>query len=181
MRTPKLFAFSKEVLKNLMSPPATLDYPKETAHYPKRMRGHIRIDITQCISCTLCARSCPSQALSVDREAGTWVIDRFACIQCGNCVHVCPKHCLFMEQGYPAPAVEKKSERFVRPKAEQRLPQASAACVFCTLCAQKCPKQAIRVDREKRCWQLDEKACVGCGLCVKSCPKQCIEMKTKEC
>ena len=139
MRNPKLFSFSKEVLKNLISAPTTLDYPKEPSHYPKRMRGHIRIDIDQCISCTLCAQNCPPQALSVDRNKGTWTIDRFDCIQCGNCVNVCPKHCLYMEQGYTAPASQKQIETFTRPQKETLYPHAGDACVYCTLCAQKCP------------------------------------------
>ena len=177
MRNPKLFSFSKEVLKNLISAPTTLDYPKEPSHYPKRMRGHIRIDIDQCISCTLCAQNCPPQALSVDRNKGTWTIDRFDCIQCGNCVNVCPKHCLYMEQGYTAPASQKQIETFTRPQKETLYPHAGDACVYCTLCAQKCPKQAIQVDRSAKRWKLDKTACVGCGSCARSCPKQCIEMK----
>lgn len=49
-------------------------------------------------------------------------------------------------------------------------------CVYCTLCAKKCPQEAIVVDREKKAWTLDEEKCVGCGLCEMSCPKKAIEM-----
>lgn len=177
MRRPRLFSFTKDVLKNLVSPPVTLDYPKEATHYPKRMRGHICIDIDQCISCTLCAQNCPPRALSVDRAKGTWTIDRFDCIQCGNCVHVCPKHCLSIVPGYTPPDTKKHRETFTRSKAEKTIPHVGDACVYCTLCAQKCPKQAIQVDRSAKRWELDEQLCIGCGLCAKNCPKQCIEMK----
>ena len=51
--------------ENMTSPPVTVNYPEEPAIYPQRMRGHIRIDIDQCISCTLCAQNCPPRAITV--------------------------------------------------------------------------------------------------------------------
>lgn len=131
MRKIRLFAFTREALKNMVSRPATINYPDEPAVYPQRMRGHIRIDISQCISCTLCAQNCPPRAIQVDRDAGTWTIDRFDCVQCGSCVNVCPKHCLYMEQGYTPPETKKHTETFARPKQERKLPQADEDCVFC--------------------------------------------------
>lgn len=177
MRKIRLFAFTREALKNMVSRPATINYPDEPAVYPQRMRGHIRIDISQCISCTLCAQNCPPRAIQVDRDAGTWTIDRFDCVQCGSCVNVCPKHCLYMEQGYAPPETKKHTETFARPKQERKLPQADEDCVFCGLCARKCPKQAITVSRPDKQWQVDESLCVGCGLCADTCPKTCIIMK----
>ena len=44
MRKIKLFSFTREVLKNMTSPPVTVNYPEEPAVYPQRMRGHIRIE-----------------------------------------------------------------------------------------------------------------------------------------
>ena len=177
MRKIKLFSFTREVLKNMTSPPVTVNYPEEPAVYPQRMRGHIRIDIDQCISCTLCAQNCPPRAITVDRAAGTWTIDRFDCVQCGSCVNVCPKKCLYMEQGYTPPDTKKHTETYTRPKQERKLPQASDYCVFYGLCARKCPKQAITVSRPDKQWQVDEQKCVGCGLCADACPKKCIVMK----
>ena len=107
------------VLKNLFRSPATTRYPFEPADFPERMRGHVRIQIGDCITCGLCMRSCPSDAITVDRKAGTWTIDRFDCVQCGSCVNVCPKKCLFMEKGYTQPDHMKKSETFTKPKEEK--------------------------------------------------------------
>ena len=50
-------------------------------------------------------------------------------------------------------------------------------CVYCTLCAKKCPQEAIRVDRKEKIWELDEEKCVECGICAGACPKKAIEMK----
>ena len=112
----KLFPFAGTVMKNLFSKPDTTGYPYEPAHYPERMRGHVEIRVEDCISCGLCVRSCPPGALQVDRAAGTWTINRFDCVQCGNCVQVCPKKCLAIVPGYTAPAAQKASETFTRPR-----------------------------------------------------------------
>ena len=110
MEKPRMFTFAGRVIKNLFKKPATTQYPFEPAAYPDRMRGHIRIEIENCITCGLCMRSCPSQAIRVDRKAGTWTIERFDCVQCGFCVATCPKKCLFMEKGYTEPDILKKEE-----------------------------------------------------------------------
>ena len=134
----------------MFSKPATTGYPFEEAHYPERMRGHVEIRVEDCISCGLCARSCPPGALQVDRAAGTWTINRFDCVQCGNCVNVCPKKCLAIVPGYTEPAAQKASETFTRPKAPDAAPAGKAGgkpendaskCVYCTLCARKCPPE----------------------------------------
>lgn len=116
MEKTKVFTFAGRILGNLFRKPATVAYPFEPAEYPERMRGHVSIRIGDCISCGLCARSCPSLAIQVDRKAGTWTISRFDCVQCGSCVASCPKKCLFMEKGYTEPDVVKKTETFTRPQ-----------------------------------------------------------------
>lgn len=80
------------------------------------------------------------------------------------------------EKGYTMPDTQKNTEIYVRPVKKQQFPQAKEDCVYCGLCAKKCPKQAINVDRTQKLWQLDKNACVGCTLCMKTCPKHCIEM-----
>lgn len=49
-------------------------------------------------------------------------------------------------------------------------------CAYCTLCAKKCPQEAITVDRPNKTWTLDKEKCVSCGICVESCPKKSIAM-----
>ncbi len=186
MKKTRMFTFAGRVIGNLFKKPATTQYPFEPAEYPERMRGHIRIEIENCILCGLCMRSCPSRAIRVDRKAGTWTIERFDCVQCGFCVATCPKKCLFMEKGYTEPDILKKSETFTKPKEEKKETAAAAGgkpvldeekCVFCTLCAKKCPQEAIHVERKEKVWKLDEEKCVECGICAGACPKKAIELK----
>lgn len=186
MKKARMFTLAGRVLKNLFREPATTQYPFQPVEYPERMRGHVVIKIEDCITCGLCMRSCPSQAIKVDRKAGTWTIDRFDCVQCGSCVLACPKKCLFMEKGYTEPDIMMKSETVTKPQEEKKEEAAAAGgkpvvdtekCVYCTLCAKKCPQEAIQVDRKEKIWKLDEEKCVECGICAGACPKKAIEMK----
>ena len=52
--------------------------------------------------------------------------------------------------------------------------QDASKCVYCTICARKCPAGALTVDRAAKTWTLDEDLCVGCGTCAEACPKKCI-------
>ena len=84
----------------------------------------------------------------------------------------------------PAPAAEApKAAAPEAPAAEAPKPrddgkpvQDPAKCVYCTICARKCPAGALTVDRAAKTWVLDEDVCVGCGTCAEACPKKAIIM-----
>lgn len=50
-------------------------------------------------------------------------------------------------------------------------------CTLCTLCAKRCPTNAIEVDRDKRFWAISHLNCIQCGYCIAGCPKKCLVMK----
>ena len=176
----------RRVIKNLFKKPATTQYPFEPVEYPERMRG-ISGSKSRTVSPAGCAwRSCPSQAIRVDRKAEHGRSNALTVVQCGFCVATCPKKCLFMEKGYTEPDILKKSETFTKPKEEKKEAAAAAGgkpvmdaekCVYCTLCAKKCPQEAIHVERKEKIWKLDEEKCVECGICAGACPKKAIELK----
>ncbi len=112
MEQIKFNPFAGTVLKNLFRKPATTAYPFEPVEYPERVRGHVEIDTGSCIACGLCMRSCPSDAIRVDRAGESWEIARFDCVQCGNCVNVCPKKCLRIVAGYTEPDAVKKTDTY---------------------------------------------------------------------
>ncbi|MBF0442319.1 MAG: 4Fe-4S binding protein [Oligoflexales bacterium] len=53
-----------------------------------------------------------------------------------------------------------------------------AKCNDCSLCAKKCPMEAIILSGERHEVNLDR--CIGCGACVPSCKKGAIKMREKK-
>jgi len=51
-------------------------------------------------------------------------------------------------------------------------------CVYCTVCAKKCPTGALLVNRAQKKWAIDRLRCITCGYCVEACPKKSLEMAT---
>lgn len=110
-----LFQMGKTIMKNLLSRPATLMYPKKLAKVFATTRGHVESDINRCIFCGTCQRKCPTVAICVNRDARTWEIDRFRCVACGCCVDVCPVKCLRMETNYMEPTLEPGMKTLMKP------------------------------------------------------------------
>lgn len=189
--------YVKQALANLFKPPVTSKYPLEPKKFCAGDRGRVINDVSQCILCGMCERSCPAGALTVDRKTGTWKINPFSCIQCGACVEACPKKCLSMDPHYAMPALE-KSEIVLQAiqkegKAEVRKEVQTAAstlsmddrshivnnvmkCIFCGMCERNCPAGAITVDRRNRTWRINLEACVNCGTCIDNCPRKCLSL-----
>jgi formate hydrogenlyase subunit 6/NADH:ubiquinone oxidoreductase subunit I len=110
-----LFQMGKNIMKNLLSRPATLMYPKKPAKRFPSTRGHVENDINRCIFCGTCQRKCPAVAICVNRDARSWEIDRFRCVACGCCVEVCPVKCLRMDSDYVQPTYEPGMKTSMKP------------------------------------------------------------------
>ena len=129
-----------------------------TATYFKKKQTGKLAQGEECVYCTLCAKNCPEEAITVDRDARTWTLDESKCVKCGTCVSKCPKKCLHFEE------------------AEEGVVFNADNCVFCTLCAKKCPVEAITVDRNAKTWEINRETCIKCGACVKACHKKTLSM-----
>ncbi len=64
----------------------------------------------------------------------------------------------------------------VQPRDDGKPVNDPSKCIYCTLCAKKCPQEAITVDRKAKTWELNEDDCVCCGTCQSVCPKDAIIM-----
>ncbi len=64
----------------------------------------------------------------------------------------------------------------VRPRDDGKPVNDPSKCVYCSLCAKKCPMGALTVDRAAKTWTLDADKCIACGTCMDACPKKCIIM-----
>ena len=93
------------------SQPQPMNFSHAVHMNPEKVDGvEGETEIEKCIFCTLCAKKCPTDALEVDREKKTWVINRMRCITCGACVDVCPKKCLIMDNCYMEPQLIQEKE-----------------------------------------------------------------------
>jgi len=50
-------------------------------------------------------------------------------------------------------------------------------CIFCSICATKCPSQCLHVDKTAGTWECEAYACVNCGVCVENCPTKSLSQK----
>jgi ech hydrogenase subunit F len=124
-------------LKNLVSRPATRLFPIEVRAPFRGARGHVEVDLATCLFCGLCARKCPSVALSVSKEKRTIVIEHLRCIACGVCVDACNQDSVRMEvapirvytraEGGPNGTWPKGREQLVGPPAPPRPAPAAPA------------------------------------------------------
>ena len=81
-----------------------------------------------------------------------------------------------VEMAPPAACGDEPAPEGPKPRDDGLPVNDPAKCVYCTLCAKKCPAGALTVDRAAKTWTLDEDKCIACGTCHDVCPKKCIIM-----
>ncbi len=149
----KFMEYAPEAIMNLFRPPVTTTYPVKPATYPERSRGHVEIEVDDCIGCSMCVRCCPSNALAVNKLKGTWTINRFDCVACGYCVEKCPKKCLQIVPGYQTPEPQKAEATYTKsPEVlaeEERKRKEAAAKAAAARAAAKAKADIGKADSAK--------------------------------
>lgn len=151
------FKLGRMTLRSLFKKPETVLYPVEKRYEPEGLKGHIEVDIKNCTMCGVCQKRCPTGAITVDKEAGTWTINRFDCIQCRTCVRDCSFGCLTMLPTYQKPSTDKYSVTETKPepteeeKAEKARKEAEkAARVKAALEAKAAREKAAKESQDSQ-------------------------------
>ena len=62
------------------------------------------------------------------------------------------------------------------PKTRGHIEVHIESCNFCTICAHRCPTNAIVANKKDRVWAIDHTLCILCGNCVDDCREHCISL-----
>ena len=137
----------------------------------------LTFNLGSCTFCANCADFCPKKAITLTGDYHMIATKDEDLIVTGSFVKKAPA-----PKAAPAAkpaegaAADAAPASEVKPRDDGKPVNDPSKCVYCTLCAKKCPAGAIEVDRAAKTWTLDEDKCVACGTCAATCPKKCIIM-----
>jgi electron transport complex protein RnfB len=103
-----------------------------------------------CIGCRRCEKTCPFDAITMDR--GLAKIHPDKCTSCGLCATVCPTDNI---------------DDLVDIRYKVRIDETT--CVGCTKCVEVCPVEAISGEK-KSPHAIDAEKCISCYQCLEACP-----------
>ena len=106
------------ILKNLFTGYATRLYPVQIREPFDKARGQIRFIEDKCIMCGLCARVCPSVAITTDKKKNELIFYPLRCIVCEVCVHACPSDAIELLFKWRAPFYNKPEELYKSTRLE---------------------------------------------------------------
>ena len=129
-------------------------------------------DLGSCTFCNTCADFCSRHSIELTPDYHMLGIEEGDLIVSGTFVKKAVK------KPAPKPAAAAPAAAAVpgtiKPRDDGKPVQVPSKCVYCTICARKCPGEALTVDRKEKVWKLDEDKCVACGTCADVCPKNAI-------
>ncbi|MGD2066477.1 MAG: 4Fe-4S binding protein [Candidatus Bathyarchaeota archaeon] len=113
----RLPALIKDMGSCLFKKPFTEQYPFVKVQAPEGYRGRHTFDPEKCISCGLCERDCPANAIELIEVSGKrmphFYLDR--CIFCYLCEEGCPRKAITLSTNFEMSTTETK-ELLVTPK-----------------------------------------------------------------
>lgn len=123
-----------------------------------------------CIGCTACARVCPTEAITGDKQV-MHVIDPTLCIDCHACTRVCPTTAIMDQDGAFLPRMPKRSD-WPKPVVYEDL------CSGCSFCVDICPRDCLELVGGGPMIGVSALVrpndCVSCRQCEEVCAKHAI-------
>jgi formate hydrogenlyase subunit 6/NADH:ubiquinone oxidoreductase subunit I len=115
LRLPRMI---REIASSLLKSPFTREYPKVKVGVPEGFRGRHILYPERCISCGLCERDCPANAIKLvetaDKRLPVFHLD--LCIFCFQCADSCPRSAIEPSTLFEMSST-KKEELILKPKA----------------------------------------------------------------
>jgi Na+-translocating ferredoxin:NAD+ oxidoreductase RNF subunit RnfB len=161
---------------------------KEAKFVEKRLDTYsdhfiLKIDNGICSGCEICAKVCPKEAISIEKNLIS-VSDK--CTRCGLCVEFCPIFAISMEHnGVNEKVFKGKMPVFsetiincVRARIMfQGAWEVTRACPQgCEECVKACPVNVLfRGEKDKP--ENSKEHCLLCGACRNACPEKIIESR----
>ncbi len=124
-----------------------------------------------CLGCGDCVAACQFDAIHMDPETCTPVVDEEKCTACGACAKACPRRVIELRN-----KGNKGRRVYVRcinkEKGAVAMKTCKNACIGCGKCAKVCPFEAITVTDNVA--YIDFTKCKACRKCVTECPVHAI-------
>jgi formate hydrogenlyase subunit 6/NADH:ubiquinone oxidoreductase subunit I len=113
----RLPALIKDMGLCIFKKPFTREYPAVKVEVPEGYRGRHIFYPEKCISCGLCERDCPANAIELIEVSGKrmphFYLDR--CIFCYQCAESCPRDAIKLSTNFEMSTTEKE-EMLVTPE-----------------------------------------------------------------
>ena len=133
----------------------------------------LTFNLGSCTFCATCADFCSKKAIEFSTDYHMIATKEEDLLVSGSFIKKPPVKKAPAGKTVASPA-EPAASCTIAPRADGKPVNDTSKCVFCTLCARKCPAGALEVNRAEKTWVLDEDKCVACGACAEACPKKCI-------